>query len=59
MYTEGLGKSHAGSLAISSNSVSAYEPRLTVSVGFLVMSLNPVDPTILAPSLQKESPSLA
>lgn len=54
-YAEGLGQFHAGSLL----AVSSYEPRLLDSLDFLVMSLIPLDPTVLPPSLQLDSLSLA
>ena len=50
-----LGQSHIGSLVVGSVSVSPYEPRLVDSVGFLVVSLTPLAPTILPPSLQQDS----
>ena len=39
IYAEGLGQSRAGSMIVSSASVSPYGPRLVDSVGFLVVSL--------------------
>lgn len=38
-----------------SQSVSPYDPRLADSVGFLVVSLSPLAPTILYPPLLQDS----
>ena len=46
---QGLGESCAGSLVVGSVSVSPYEPKLVDFVGFLVLSLSPLAPTILPP----------
>ena len=50
---QGLGQAHAGSLVSGSVSVNRCEPRLVDSVGFLVVSLTPLAPTILLPLLQR------
>ena len=47
----------APSLVGGSVSVSSHETTLVDSVGFLVMSLNPLTPTILPPLLLQVSPS--
>ena len=57
MYAEILCQSHAGSLVGGSVSVSPYGPRLVDSVGFLVVSLTPLAPTILPAWLLQDSPS--
>ena len=44
-----------GSLVVGLVSVSVYEHRLLDAVGFLVMSLTPLAPTILPLSLYKDS----
>ena len=59
IYVEGLGQSHAGFLVVNSFSVSSYEPRLVDSVGFLVITLAQLAPTILPPSLPQDSLSSA
>ena len=51
IYVEGLGQSHAGSLVGGSVSMSHYGLRLVDSVGFLMMSLTHMAPTILPPLL--------
>lgn len=50
-----LGCSHAASLALGPVSVSFYEAGLVVSMGSFVMTLTPLAPTILPPSLQPDS----
>ena len=54
---EGLPPSHACSLVGSLVSVGPYGPRLVDPVGFLVMSLTPLDPSILPLPLLQDSTS--
>ena len=46
---EGLGPSHACSLVASSVSLNSFVPRLVDSVGFLMMSLALLAPSVLLP----------
>lgn len=55
MYAEGLGQSYAVSLIVGSISVSPYEQRLVDSVGFLVLSLNPLGSAVGLPTYWKWS----
>lgn len=57
IYVEGLNQTYLCFLVIGSVSVSPYELRLVDFTGFLVMSMTPLVPTILPPSLQQHSPS--
>ena len=50
---------HVCSLVGGSVSVSPYGPRLVDSVGFLVVSLTILSPTILPPPLPQDSPGSA
>ena len=45
-YAEDLGQSHASFLVVGSVSGSSYEPTLVDSVGFLLVSLTPLAPTL-------------
>lgn len=52
---EGLGEFYADSLVGSSLSVSSFELMLVDSVGFPVVSMIHLDPTVLPPHLQQIS----
>jgi hypothetical protein len=54
---EGLGQSNVGSMVGGSVSASLYEPRLVDSVGFLMVFLTSLSPTILPPPLPQGSSS--
>lgn len=51
---EGLGPSYTCSLIGSLVSAGPYRHRLVDSVSFLVVSLNPLDPSILPPHLPQD-----
>ena len=55
IYGEGLVQSRAGSLIVGSVSGSPYEP--ADPVGFFVVSLVPLHPTILPLPLPQDSPN--
>jgi hypothetical protein len=55
---EGLGKSHAGFLVVSTVSRSPYEPKLVNFVGFLLISSIPLVFTILPPPPSTGFPKL-
>ena len=54
-YIKGLGQTHAGSLVVGSASSMPYEPRFVDFVGFLIVSLSFLAPTIFPPLLQQDS----
>ena len=54
-YTDGIGQTHKGSLIVDSVSVSLYEPRFIDPMGFLVVSLTSLAPSVLPPPLSQDS----
>lgn len=58
-YAEDLVQSHVGSLVSDSVFLSPYEPMIVQSVGLRIMSLSPMDPTVLSLCLFHDSPSSA